>query len=107
MPSSLWDASDAENKAAEEERLRKEKADAMLQAHLEREAAERAAGRKDWDDEVTAPEYEIDTSDELDPEAEKAAHKLRELKRIRRERFTDRRAREGAGGDRAAAQSHC
>jgi microfibrillar-associated protein 1 len=76
----------AEQKAAEEERLRKEKADAMLQAQLERDAAARAAGRKDWDDEDTRPEDEVDDTDDLDPEAERAAWKLRELKRVRRER---------------------
>jgi microfibrillar-associated protein 1 len=77
----------AEEKAAEDERLRKEKADAMLQAQLERDAAARAAGRKDWDDEATAPEQEVNTDDELDLESDKATWKLRELKRIRRERL--------------------
>ena len=77
----------AEDKAAEEERLRKEKADAMLQAQLEREAATRAAGKKYWDDDDIAPEDEIDDTDGLDPEAEEAAWKLRELKRVRRDRL--------------------
>lgn len=77
----------AEIKALEEEKLRKEKADALLQAQLEREAAARAAGKKYWDDDDIAPEDEVDDTDGLDPEAEKAAWKLRELKRVRRDRL--------------------
>ncbi|KAK5167839.1 uncharacterized protein LTR77_007538 [Saxophila tyrrhenica] len=77
----------AEERAAEEERLRKEKADEMLQAQLEREAAARAAGKKFWDDEDIAPEDEVDDTDNLDDEAERAAWKLRELKRVRRDRL--------------------
>ena len=79
-------APSAEDKAAQEERLRKVKADAMLQAQLERDAAARAAGKKYWDDDDVAPEDEVDDTDGLDPEAEKAAWKLRELKRVRRDR---------------------
>ena len=77
----------AETKAIDEEKLRNEKADAILQAQLEREAAARAAGKKYWDDDDIAPEDEVDDTDGLDPEAEKAAWKLRELKRVRRERL--------------------
>ena len=76
----------AEEKAAAEEALRKEKADAVLQAQIDRDAAARAAGKKYWDDEDIAPEDEVDDTDDLDPEAELAAWKLRELKRVRRER---------------------
>ena len=75
------------DKAAEDERLRKEKADALLQAQLERDAAARAAGRKYWDDDDFAPEDEVDDTDGLDPEAERAAWKLREFKRVRRYRL--------------------
>ena len=75
-----------EERAAEEERLRKEKADAVLQGQLDRDAAARAAGKKYWDDDDIAPEDEVDDRDDLDPEAEHAAWKLRELKRVRRER---------------------
>ncbi len=77
----------AEEKAAEDERLRKDKADEILQAQLERDAAARAAGKKYWDDEDVAPEDEVDDTDGLDPEAERAAWKLRELKRVRRDRL--------------------
>ncbi|KAI5368114.1 Putative microfibrillar-associated protein [Septoria linicola] len=74
-----------EQKAAEEERLRKEKADALLQAQIERDIALKKAGKKNWDDE-DVPEDEVDDTDGLDPEAEKAAWKLRELKRVQRDR---------------------
>ncbi|KAH9826570.1 MFAP1 C-domain-containing protein [Teratosphaeria destructans] len=75
-------------RAEEEERKRKEKADELLQGQLERDAAAKAAGRKAWDDDADIdPEHEVDDTDGLDPEAEKAAWKLRELKRVRRERL--------------------
>jgi microfibrillar-associated protein 1 len=76
----------AEEIAAEEERRRKEKADEMLQAQLERDQAARAAGKKAWDDEDNIEE-EVDDTDGLDEEAERAAWKLRELKRVRRDRL--------------------
>ncbi|KAK5117818.1 hypothetical protein LTR85_008793 [Meristemomyces frigidus] len=77
-----------EDEAAEMERKRKEKADEMLQAQLERDAANRAAGRKAWDDDADInPEDQVDDTDGIDPEAERAAWKLRELKRVRRDRL--------------------
>jgi microfibrillar-associated protein 1 len=75
-----------EELAEEEERKRKQKADELLQAQLEKDAAARAAGKKAWDDDDNI-EDEVDDTDDLDPEAEKAAWKLRELKRVRRERL--------------------
>lgn len=77
---------DAEAQAAEEERIRKEKADALLQAQIEKDAALRSAGQRAWDDEDAA-EDEVDDTDGLDPEAEHAAWKLRELKRVQRDRM--------------------
>ncbi|KAF2724632.1 hypothetical protein K431DRAFT_318013 [Polychaeton citri CBS 116435] len=77
----------AEEKEAKEEARRQEKADQVLQAQLERDAAARAAGKKYWDDEDVAPEDEVDDRDGVDPDAERAAWKLRELKRIRRDRM--------------------
>ena len=76
----------AEEIAAEEERRKKEKADEMLQAQMERDQAVRAAGKKAWDDEDNIEE-EVDDRDGLDEEAERAAWKLRELKRVRRDRL--------------------
>ncbi|KAK4903475.1 hypothetical protein LTR27_000406 [Elasticomyces elasticus] len=78
----------AEDLAAEEEVKRKAKADELLQAQLEREAAAKAAGRRAWDDDAEInPEDEVNDTDDLDPEAERAAWKLRELKRVRRDRL--------------------
>ncbi|KAL9098856.1 MAG: hypothetical protein Q9163_005560 [Psora crenata] len=71
---------------AEEEARRKEKADAMIQAQLEKDAAARAAGKKDWDDDELQEVEPVDDTDDLDPETERAAWKLRELKRVKRER---------------------
>jgi microfibrillar-associated protein 1 len=76
----------AEDIAAEEERRRKEKADEMLQAQMERDQIARAAGKKAWNDDDNIEE-EVDDTDGLDEEAERAAWKLRELKRVRRDRL--------------------
>ncbi|KAL9622151.1 MAG: hypothetical protein Q9160_003494 [Pyrenula sp. 1 TL-2023] len=70
-----------------EEARRKEMADLMIKDKLERDAAARAAGKKYWDDDdELAPEAMVDDTDGLDPEAEYAAWKLRELKRLKRDR---------------------
>lgn len=71
---------------AEEEKRRKEKADALIQGQLERNAAARAAGKKNWDDDEDLEGDKVDDTDGLDPENEYAAWKLRELKRVKRER---------------------
>ena len=65
---------------------RKEKADAMIQEQLEKAALAKAAGKKDWDDDEIEEGAEVDDTDGLDPETERAAWKLRELKRVKRER---------------------
>ncbi|KAN0067760.1 Splicing factor, Prp19-binding domain containing protein [Elaphomyces granulatus] len=67
---------------------RQEKADMLVRDQLEKDAMARTAGRKAWDDdeEIGGDEQAIDDRDGLDPEAEYAAWKLRELKRIKRER---------------------
>ena len=70
-----------------DELRRKEMADLMIKDKLERDAAARAAGRKGWDDDdEVAAEDMVDDTDGLDPEAEYAAWKLRELKRLKRDR---------------------
>lgn len=71
--------------AAEEEQKRQEKSNELLQAQIERDRAARAAGKKEWDDEDINHD-DVDDRDDLDPEAEHAAWKLRELKRVRRDR---------------------
>ena len=65
---------------------RKEKVDSMIQEQLERNAAAQAAGKKDWDDDEIEEVQQVDDTDDIDPETERAAWKLRELKRVKRER---------------------
>ncbi|RMZ70418.1 microfibril-associated [Pyrenophora seminiperda CCB06] len=78
----------AEEIAAEEEARRQEQNRALIQEQVEQRIAEKAAGKKDWDDDVEDADINaIDDTDGLDPEAEYAAWKLRELKRIKRERL--------------------
>lgn len=78
----------AEEMAAEEEARRQEQNRALVQEQVEQRIAEKAAGKKDWDDDVEDADINaIDDTDGLDPEAEYAAWKLRELKRIKRERL--------------------
>ena len=72
---------------AEEEVRRKAKTDAMIQEQIEKNLAAQAAGKKDWDDDEDSSEADqVDDTDGLDPEIERAAWKLRELKRVQRER---------------------
>ncbi|CAF9915961.1 MAG: hypothetical protein ALECFALPRED_010400 [Alectoria fallacina] len=80
------DTKTEEDTWAEEQARRKEKADAMIQEQLEKDAAARAAGKKDWDDDEIEEVQQVDDTDDLDPETERAAWKLRELKRVKRER---------------------
>ncbi|KAI9698768.1 MAG: hypothetical protein M1836_003878 [Candelina mexicana] len=75
-----------EEKWREEEERRKAKADAVVQEQLEKDAAARAVGKKFWDDDEEGEAGQVDDTDGLDPEAERAAWKLRELKRVKRER---------------------
>ncbi|KAI1432660.1 splicing factor, Prp19-binding domain-containing protein [Xylaria sp. CBS 124048] len=75
-------------KIAEEEEVRKKKAmDELVEEQMRKDAVARAAGKKHWDD-LIDEEEDVDTEDDKDPEAEYAAWKLRELKRIKRERET-------------------
>ncbi|KAJ5121407.1 uncharacterized protein N7515_009368 [Penicillium bovifimosum] len=76
---------------AEARRLaqRQEKADQLIRDQLEKEAIARSSANRAWDyDELVEAEDEeaIDDTDGLDPEAEKAAWTLRELKRVQRAR---------------------
>jgi microfibrillar-associated protein 1 len=78
---------DQEKKAEEEAERKKHAANVMIQEQLEKDAIARAAGKKYWDDDEGGEVEElVDDTDGLDPEAEKAAWKLRELTRIKRER---------------------
>ena len=77
-------ASSEEQKWAEEEAKRKARTDALIQEQLEKNAQARAQGKVFWDDDNIVDE--VDDDDEADPEGERAAWKLRELKRVKRER---------------------
>ncbi|KAB5575546.1 micro-fibrillar-associated protein 1 [Coniochaeta sp. 2T2.1] len=79
------DAEREERERQEEEARRKAAADALVEEQIAKRLAARAAGKKHWEDSENEEE-EVDDTDDVDPEAEYAAWKLRELKRIRRER---------------------
>ena len=84
-------AASAERQAeieAEQARRKKEAATELVQDQIEKQQAARAAGKKAWDesdDDVTGLDA-VDDTDGMDPEAERAAWKLRELKRVQRAR---------------------
>jgi microfibrillar-associated protein 1 len=70
---------------AEEEARRKAAADEIVEEQIRKDIAAKAAGKKHWDDDEDDGD-DVDDTDDLDPEAELAAWKLRELKRIKRDR---------------------
>jgi len=81
-------AKSADEVAAEQEAQRQEQARQVVQEQVEQRMAAKAAGKKDWDDDVEEEDINaIDDTDGLDPDAEYAAWKLRELRRIKRERL--------------------
>ncbi|KAI9657486.1 MAG: hypothetical protein M1829_006896 [Trizodia sp. TS-e1964] len=86
ISSTINDAQTDAEKAKEDEDRKKAAADEIVQEQLEKEAAIRAAGKKNWDDDESNEDEDVDDTDGLDPEAELAAWKLRELKRIKRDR---------------------
>ncbi|EXJ55926.1 hypothetical protein A1O7_08857 [Cladophialophora yegresii CBS 114405] len=62
-------------------------AELLIKDKLERDAIARAQGKKAWDDDDDVlPESMVDDTDGLDPEGEYQAWKLRELKRLKRDR---------------------
>lgn len=69
---------------ADEQTRKRERADAMIQEELEKQAQLKAVGKKYWDDEDNIVD-DVDDTDDLDPEAEYAAWKLREIKRLKRD----------------------
>lgn len=81
-------AKTADQLAEEEERRKQEQARALVQEQIDQRAAEKIKGRRDWDDDIEEDDLEaLDDTDGLDPEAEYAAWKLRELRRIKRDRL--------------------
>ncbi|ORY71940.1 splicing factor, Prp19-binding domain-containing protein [Pseudomassariella vexata] len=79
------EAAEAAAKEADEVARKKADADAMIEEQIRRDLAAKKAGKNFWDDAIEL-ESDVDTSDEVDPEAEQAAWKVRELKRLKRER---------------------
>ncbi|KAL4891282.1 splicing factor, Prp19-binding domain-containing protein [Aspergillus ambiguus] len=81
-------AADSAAEAEARRAQRQEKANMLIREQLEKDAIARSAANKAWDDDEqeAAEEGAIDDRDGVDPEAEYAAWKLRELKRIKRER---------------------
>ncbi|KAG0157630.1 hypothetical protein PDIDSM_4815 [Penicillium digitatum] len=83
------DAERAAEAEAQRAAQRQEKADQLIRDQLEKEAIARSTANRAWDyDELVEAEDEeaIDDTDGLDPEAERAAWTLRELKRVQRSR---------------------
>ncbi|KAJ5496611.1 Micro-fibrillar-associated protein 1 C-terminal [Penicillium fimorum] len=83
------DAERAAEAEAQRAAQRQEKADNLIRDQLEKEAIARSSANRAWDDDelVEADDEEaIDDTDGLDPEAERAAWTLRELKRVQRAR---------------------
>ncbi|PTB69649.1 hypothetical protein BBK36DRAFT_1111622 [Trichoderma citrinoviride] len=78
---------EAEAEAARqaEEEARRRAADELVEEQIKKDLAARAAGKKHWDDEDDSGS-DVDTTDGLDPAAEEAAWRVRELKRLRRAR---------------------
>lgn len=69
-----------------EQARRKQEADEMLREQLRKDAEARAADMRGWDDPDDGNLEEVDDTDGIDPEAEYAAWRLRELKRMQRDR---------------------
>ncbi|KAJ6790201.1 hypothetical protein PWT90_08007 [Aphanocladium album] len=67
------------------EAAKKKAADALVEEQIKKDLAARAAGKKHWDDDEDAAS-DVDTTDGLDPAAEEAAWRVRELKRLKRAR---------------------
>lgn len=68
-----------------EEEAKKKAADELVEEQIRKDLAARAAGKKHWDDDDNE-DSDVDTTDGLDPEAEEAAWRVRELKRLKRAR---------------------
>ncbi|KND93984.1 Microfibrillar-associated protein 1 [Tolypocladium ophioglossoides CBS 100239] len=68
-----------------EEQARRKAADELVEEQIKKDLAARAAGKKHWDDDENE-DSDVDTTDGLDPAAEEAAWRVRELKRLKRAR---------------------
>lgn len=77
---------EAEQQMVQKEQRRQEQAKVHIQERLEKDAAARAAGKKDWDDDEESDAEECDDTDDLDPELEHQQWVARELTRLKRAR---------------------
>ncbi|KAI9827789.1 MAG: hypothetical protein M1832_004278 [Thelocarpon impressellum] len=84
--STVPNESELEAQLQAKEAERRQAADEIVEEQLRKEAEAHAAGKKEWDDEDAGEIDEVDDRDGLDPEAELASWKLRELKRVKRDR---------------------
>ncbi|KAK3370340.1 micro-fibrillar-associated protein 1 [Podospora didyma] len=84
------DKATAQAAEAEAAAARQREVDEMVEEQIRKDLAAKRSGRKHWEDDADAgasgDDLEVDDTDDLDPEAEKAAWVLRELRRVRRER---------------------
>jgi microfibrillar-associated protein 1 len=71
---------------AAEEAAKKKAADELVEEQIRKDLAARAAGKKHWDDDENS-DSDVDTTDGRDPDAEEAAWRVRELKRLKRARL--------------------
>ena len=71
----------------EEAARKKAAADELVEEQIAKDLAARAVGKKHWDDDENE-DSDVDTTDGLDPAAEEAAWRVRELKRLKRARET-------------------
>jgi microfibrillar-associated protein 1 len=69
----------------EQEERRKQLAQEALEEQVDRVKEEKKAGKKEWDDDALN-EDDIDDTDDVDPQREYMEWKLRELKRLKRDR---------------------
>lgn len=76
---------EAEAAREAEEEARRKAADELVEEQIRKDLAARAAGKKHWDDDENE-DSDVDTTDGLDPAAEEAAWRVRELKRLKRAR---------------------
>jgi microfibrillar-associated protein 1 len=78
--------SEEEQQWAEEAARERARKDAAIEAQAQQYALERAEDKAEWDDDERAIAASVDDTDGVDAEAERTAWKLRELRRLRRER---------------------
>ncbi|KAK2593848.1 hypothetical protein QQS21_008425 [Conoideocrella luteorostrata] len=82
---SIGKEQDEEAARQAQEEAKKKAADELVEEQIRKQLAARAAGKKHWDDDENS-DSDVDTTDGLDPEAEEAAWRVRELKRLKRAR---------------------